>query len=354
MTIAGILLGLAPRLGADGTAFVIKNGGSIVLARNLDSPAGDGYVFVNKRGVAKEAFGRTGTARLRWTSRYGSVTFNQFGREFPMGGINEEGLSIEALSGPADYAAADERPSLNELQWLQHQLDSCRSVKDIVKTESRVRIAKLFLDLHFLAADRSGKTAVIEFVKGRLAAFTGGDLPVPVLSGAGYGDSVNFLNRHQGFGGDLAVPNGPGPKERFVRTAAWLQDLLWSVGGILSDHAFGVLRSAEQTDTRWNIVYNIPRGLVFFKTRAHRRLKMIRLEGFDFSCATPAMMLPVDTEADRVVNGAFEPYDPRKNRGLLETVFLKLSNMGTAPDSPSADLIRKMSDYPETCACLPK
>jgi choloylglycine hydrolase len=26
-----------------------------------------------------------------WTSRYGSITFNQYGREFPSGGINEKG-----------------------------------------------------------------------------------------------------------------------------------------------------------------------------------------------------------------------------------------------------------------------
>lgn len=38
------------------------------------------------------------SARLGWTSRYASVTFNQWGREFPMDGMNEAGLVV-ALVG---------------------------------------------------------------------------------------------------------------------------------------------------------------------------------------------------------------------------------------------------------------
>src|SRR5512143_687216 len=148
--LAGVLVLAAARLGAAGTAFVIKNGGSIVLAKNQDGPVGDGYVFINKRQVVKEAFGGTGSARLRWTSKYGSVTFNQFGREFPLGGINEQGLVVEALDGPAGCASADARPSTSELQWVQYQLDNHRSVKDVLKSAARLRITRLLLDLHFL------------------------------------------------------------------------------------------------------------------------------------------------------------------------------------------------------------
>jgi choloylglycine hydrolase len=341
-------------LGESGTALVIKSGRGSVLARNLDSPAGEGYVFVNKRGVVKQAFGGTGAAVLRWTSKYGSVTFNQLGREFPSGGLNEEGLVIEALAGPAAYPVPDRRPPLTELQWVQYQLDCSRSVKEVLKSDRRVRISKLFFDRHFLVADRSGKTAVVEFAGGRLVSYTGGKLPVRALAGEGYTESLRRLDDQLGTGGRPAVPAGRDPDDRFIRTAAFLQDFVWPIQGLLSDQAFSILRSVERPDTRWNIVYNVPRGMVFFKTRAHRRLKMIRLDGLDFSCGAPVVMLPVETEADRLVNERFEPYDPAKNRALLVTVSGKIEGLRTAMGPAVDEVVRRMAEYPRTCVCSPE
>ncbi len=199
--LAIVLVFASRQAGAEGTALVIKNLGTVILARNLDGPAGDGYVFVNKRRVAKNGFGGMGAAPLRWTSKYGSVTFNQFGREFPWGGINEQGLVIEALAGPAVYPAPDKRPSLNELQWLQYQLDNHRSVREVRKSDRRLRIARLFLDLHFLVADRSGKTAVVEFAGGRMVSYTGSRLPVRALAEESYEVSCRRLEALRGPGG---------------------------------------------------------------------------------------------------------------------------------------------------------
>jgi choloylglycine hydrolase len=349
--LAVILAVIVPRAGAACTAFVIKNGGVVLLAKNLDWPVGDGYVFVNKRHVVKEAFGGASSPPLRWTSEYGSVTFNQFGREFPLGGINEQGLVIEELSGPAGYPSPDKRPALNELQWIQYQLDNHRSVKDVLKSEARLRISKLLFNLHFLVADRSGKTAVVEYAGGKMLSYTGNDLPVRVLSDNSYAESLRNLRMYKGFGGERGISEGSESAERFVRAAAVLEDFEWPIQGVLSDHAFTALRSVEQTDTQWSIVYNISRRLVFFKTKSHRRLKVIRLEALDFSCGSPVLMLPVDTEAGWILTENFAPYDPQKNRRLLETVFRKLEGLGEPSEIPAAGLVGKMSEYPATCRC---
>ena len=34
---------------------------------------------------------------ISWTSKFGNVTFNQYGKEFPTGGMNENGLVIELM-----------------------------------------------------------------------------------------------------------------------------------------------------------------------------------------------------------------------------------------------------------------
>lgn len=349
--LAVMLAIIVPIAEAADTAFVIKNSGVVLLAKNLDSPLGNGCVFINKRHVVKEAFGGVSSPPLRWTSEYGSVTFNQFGREFPLGGINEHGLVVEELSGPAGYPSPDARPALNELQWVQYQLDKCRSVKDVLKSETRLRISRLLFNLHFLIADRSGKAAVVEFAEGKMLSYTGNDLLVRVLSNNSYEESLRYLRMHKGFGGERGVTGGPESIERFVRAATILKDFEWPIQGVLSDHAFTVLRSIEQPDTQWSIVYNISRRLVFFKTKSHRRLKVIRLEALDFSCASPVLMLPVDTEAGWILNENFVPYDPQTNRQLLDTVFQKLEEFGDLAATPAEGLVEKMSEYPATCRC---
>jgi len=346
------LLVWAGRLPADAcTAFVMRGGGTFLLAKNLDWAIGDGFVFVNKRGVSKEAFS-TGTASpLRWTSKYGSVTFNQFGREFPLGGMNEAGLVIEELNAPEGCRPSGSGLSLNEFQWIQYHLDNHRSVKEVLKNDPKLGISRLLFNLHYLVTDRKGNTAVIECAGGKMTYYSGDDLPVPVLSNNSYEESLRTLRLHQGFGGDQVVSSSPESLERFVRAAALLEEYRLPAQRPLPDHAFTVLKSVEQDDTQWSIVYYLPRRWIFFKTRAHRRLKIISLESLDFSCKSPVLMQPVDTEASRNLSRSFAEYDPEQNRSLLNSVFGKLKDLGELAEAAADDLVRRMSGYPETCRC---
>jgi penicillin V acylase-like amidase (Ntn superfamily) len=332
------------------TAFVMKGGGTMLLAKNLDWPVGEGYVFVNKRGVIKEAFGGPSVNPLRWTSKYGSVTFNQYGREFPLGGMNEAGLVIEELNGPARYPAADSRPALNELQWIQYQLDNHRSVKEVLKSDRTVRVSRLLFNLHYLAADGKGNAAVVEFIDGPMKSFMGDDLPAAVLSNNSYEESLRYLRLHQGFGGERIVSNGSEPDERFVRAATALREDNWMAQTLLVDQAFAVLKSVEQSDTQWSIAYSLRGRRIFFKTRAHRQYKIISLDGLDFSCAGPALMLPVNTDARGNLNRSLSGYDQVKNQQLLESVFRQLHTLGEVGALPE-NLVRRMSDFPDKCRC---
>lgn len=324
---------------------------AVLLAKNFDGPSGDGYLIVNKRGVEKEGFGATGAARLRWRSKYGSVTFNRFGREFPLGGLNEAGLAIEELGGPAAYPAADARPSLNELQWIQYQLDSHDSVKDVVKSDGELRVSRLFFDLHYLVADRKGRVAVIEFAAGKTNVFTEATLTVPVLADSAYPDAVRGLGAYRWFGGDKRPSPGPGSNDRFARAATALREYGWLGRTPFVDDAFVVLRSVAGDDTQWSVAYNLPRRAVFFKTKAHRRYKIVRLEGLDFSCRTPALMLAVGTDVSWDLSGEFKPYDAVRNRGLLEAVFKRLVESGEMAAAPPAGLVDELASYPESCPC---
>jgi len=65
------------------TTFCLKNKGEVLFGKNYDWMIGHGMIFVNKRGVSKMSAAEKNPAR--WNSKYGSITFNQYGREAPSG-----------------------------------------------------------------------------------------------------------------------------------------------------------------------------------------------------------------------------------------------------------------------------
>jgi hypothetical protein len=63
-------------------------------------------LVVNKRGVSKTALVDPPNRSAKWTSRYGSLTFNQFGREFPSGGTRANRALIEKSYRGVDFLRA--------------------------------------------------------------------------------------------------------------------------------------------------------------------------------------------------------------------------------------------------------
>ncbi|HVG42417.1 MAG TPA: linear amide C-N hydrolase, partial [Chitinophagaceae bacterium] len=123
------------------TTFFLQKQGQMVFGRNYDWVTATGLVNTNLRGLAKSSLPIGGGSILRWTSKYGSVTFNQYGKEFPNGGMNEQGLVVELMwLSDSRYPAADNRPALSVLQWIQYQLDNCESVEEVIVTDKNLRI----------------------------------------------------------------------------------------------------------------------------------------------------------------------------------------------------------------------
>ena len=65
------------------TTFCMKDGEQVTLGRNYDWGIGIGMLMANKRDVSKTAMFQKDERPAKWISKYGSLTFNQYGREFP-------------------------------------------------------------------------------------------------------------------------------------------------------------------------------------------------------------------------------------------------------------------------------
>ena len=216
-------------------------------------------MIVNKRDVTKTAI--LDERPATWTSKYGSVTFNQYGREFPCGGINEAGLVVEVMwLEAAEYPAPDSRFGLTNLQWIQYQLDNHSTVEEVLASDAKFRIRFDGVSkVHYLVCDAAGECASIEFLAGKLVSHTADTPPVKVLTNSTYASSLEFLKQHQGFGGVLPIGHSQDSLDRFVRAADMLARFDAHDAESAIEYGFTILAEVAQGDwTKWSIVRGGP------------------------------------------------------------------------------------------------
>lgn len=327
------------------TTFVLRQGDRAVFGKNLDWIAGAGIVVVNQRGLAKEALAPRRGEPARWVSRYGSVTFNQVGKELPFGGINEAGLVVEQMMlDETVYPEPDSRPAVGECQWIQYQLDNCASVEEVIASDSLVRIAPASTRLHFLVLDRAGHVATIEFLNGTMVYHTGDDLPVEVLANSTYDESMACLR-----GGEGAGRNGS--LQHFLDAADMIDEFKRGGDASAVEYAFDILEKVDQGDfTRWSIVYDLADMRAYFRTLESPGVKHVDAADLDYECGSSRVALDMHIDAEGSVNDLFVGYTAEMNRRVIFRAFGKFEEHGFLTVSES-DLIN-LSNYPDEFECF--
>ncbi len=346
VVLCGVLVGLTPQVGKSCTTFFLDHGDEMVFGKSYDWMVKDGLLVVNKRGVEKTAIGQENPAS--WTSKFGSVTFNQYGREQPMGGMNEAGLVVEVmwLDGTA-YPDEDARASLNELQWVQYQLDNFSSVGEVIGSDSLIRISPGGATIHYLVGDRRGSCASIEFLEGQLIYHTAETLESKALTNSTYEESKEYLKEHKGFGGEEPIPSGVGSLERFARASSMLSQYDPERAGA-TDFGFDILSSVSQGQwSVWNMIYDLVDRRIHFRTFDSQKIRWVDLDSLDFSCTTEVEILDVNAELAGSVHQDLVPYTREANRKLIGTVFEETPFLRGFPD----EALDALADYPERGLC---
>jgi penicillin V acylase-like amidase (Ntn superfamily) len=148
------------------TTFSLQTGKKHCFGKSYDFMIGNAHVCVNKRNLLKVSPPLGSEKKFAWVSRYGSITFNQFGKEFPCGGMNESGLIVDLMMLDEEaYPDLDSRFGLTELQWIQYMLDNFSSVDEVCASDNSVRISlNSIAPIHLLISDKNGMTATIEYI----------------------------------------------------------------------------------------------------------------------------------------------------------------------------------------------
>jgi len=285
-----------------------------MYGRNFDWDVGIGAVMVNLRGVEKSAFVLPPDKPLTWKAKYGSVTFNQFSKEIPVGGMNEKGLVIECLVSVAQHPERDDRPAVNELQWIQYHLDTCQTVEEVLESAKNVRITPYAVRLHYYLTDAKGNSAVLEWIGGKQVLHTGETLPTRVLANRPYQSSMADRETSRG---------------RFARAARLLDGFRENQDA--KSFTFQVLDEVAQGSyTKWQVFYDLTNQTITFRTSENRNKRWIRFEDLNFDEKAVPMMLDVNAKGKGDLHKQFQPFTQRANDALIQECLVEFRRNGIA------------------------
>ncbi|MCH6200652.1 linear amide C-N hydrolase [Aquiflexum sp. LQ15W] len=280
---------------------------TMLLAKNFDWKAGHGYIFKNKKKQKKYAYGFYGTNQAQWVSLYGSVTFNQFGKEFPVGGINEAGLVVEQLYKAFSIYPNNGQPSISESEWIQFQLDNYATASEVLIHLHELTIHPIET-VQFFIADQSGNAFVIEFTEGKpiIHPIEGTD---QVITNAAYHECQKYYESHK----NKVDKNSRGDLDRYVQIKSQLSEV--SVNK--AEEAFDVLRkSSENQDhykTYWTIAYNLSEMSIAFYSSSHKNIKEICLNDLNFETDSEIEVSPINSPTFQ-----FKPLTENINGHLIQ------------------------------------
>jgi len=327
-----ILIFLIPYKVSACSTFKLQKGDSLIYGHNLNQ--GDigvpGLIFINKRGIFK--IGRTWSELITkeylnpsfhcWISRYGSVTFNAFGRDFPDGGMNEVGLYIWEMNADFDdYPKNDSLPKLDQMNWMQYILDNYSTVEEAIQCASEIEINGW--GWHFFVGDAQGNTAAIDFIDGKVVVNTGENMPIPGLFNTPYDRELELLKYYQGFGGQYEPNLNDSEVPRFVKTAVMIRE--YKPIQKIVDYGFEMLKKLQVYDVpEWSIIFDARKRNVYFKTRINPELKSFSMDEVDFSNNSTVLILNMDIKNRGDVLNKFHPYSSKKIKEFTKSLVFPI------------------------------
>jgi choloylglycine hydrolase len=354
------------------SSFMVEKNGVLIAGRNLDSDGStSGVVVVNKRGIRKESrswnelgYGRNvPNPHITWVSKYGSITFNTFCRDFVDGGMNEAGLFIQEMSLMENRFPEDEaKPRFFMMLWMQYVLDSFDSVDQVVESARNVVIDGW--NWHFFAADSTGGTAAIEFINGKPVLTSGENMPITVLCNDTYATEMERLRKYEGFGGERPVllkgdkrrrDSGESDEdERFIK-AATLINRSEKSALLPLEYGMKILEEMAWEGTQWSYVCDLTNKKIRFRTKDAPNVKELSFADFDFGPESPTLMLDIHTTGE-IGPGSFSDYTLENNRASLEKTISGWETVFTSNGATLEGALNRIAGYSETTrvTCTPR
>ncbi len=336
------------------SSFQLRDSNSYV-GKSYDWRFGDALVIYNPSALEKFSLTlKPEQKKIQWTSQYSSLTFNQYGLDFPNGGINEEGLTVEILwLDGSVFPAQDHKPILNELQWIQYILDTQKTTLGAISTLENVRIEPVYAKVHYFVCDKSNDCATLEFVNGKLVVGDYQKTGFEVITNNTLKDSLKYLSQYKNFGGKKDIDwKSEHSLDRFTRINEFLRVYKQQTDPI--SYAFKTLDSVWQkkdalsltSHTQWQIVHDKANLETHFKTSfGNKEMASVSLLAFPPHCNN-RFYFDLDNAKRGNIISKFKPISYEVNYKHVKKTLLKV--MPLAPE----DMVQSIAKAPFHFKCL--
>jgi choloylglycine hydrolase len=291
--------------------------GHVIVGRTQDWTEKANSAFrVYPRGI--ERTGAVAENPHKWTSKYGSLVLSAY----DMGtheGVNEKGLSAHALYLAVEAAFGERDPKIEAIgimQWVQYYLDNYATVAEAVEAQKSLafQIEPLILPngfptlVHISLSDKSGDSAVIEYVGGKARIYHDKRFTV-MTNEPTYDKQIENLKQYRTFGGDKPLPGERTPCDRFVRAAYYANGLPKPTNpGEGAAYMFSVIRNVSVpfgspdpekpnvASTIFRTVQDLTGGRYYFESTYAPNVVWIDMTKLDFSQGQPEKELQVEKQ----------------------------------------------------------
>lgn len=314
------------------TAFLLKHNDSYVVGLNFDFHSNQGLIMINPRNIQKMAIPFPEEVPAYWVAKYGSVTFNFLGREEPMEGINEKGLIIAALFLPeTKLSVPDNRPTVDDMQWIQYMLDNCANVEEVITKLENIRISNQSQTrIHYFLSDAKGNFATIEFIEGQCIYHLNDNSTNFFISNVSFDKSCNYLKGFDGWGGNKPLTSAF-EKQSAEDIVVMGAELLKNYNGDenIETYVFEILKKVEAPRTtpnygsQWSVIFDCKNTTIKFKTLNNEEIRSIDLKELNFNCNQDIKALSIVNSKAQDIYSQFNIFTADENLKLLNVRLVK-------------------------------
>lgn len=320
---------------------VTAKDGTVLITRSMEYAVDmKANLRTSPRGRVYNTVAPDGKPGMSWTAKNGYVFLDAFNTDFAIDGMNEKGLSFEALYLPnlAQYQTVpmghnnQAIPYLNLGDWILSSFDNIDQVRSALVNvyafpQKVPGMDDMIFPLHFSIFDASGKGIVVEYINGKLNLYDHLGVmtnspsydwhitnmanyvhlapvnPAPVVA-----NGVTFAANGQGFG-MLGMPGDISPPSRFVKTATLAHVALPvddAVGALnLAEHIInnvdiplGLVREPVSGNyinelTQWVVFKDLTHKTFYYRTYNNLTLRGVPLAKLNFADNAPRLMMPI-------------------------------------------------------------
>ena len=317
--------------------------GSVIHARTLEFAVDvNSEIIVIPRGYKRTGSTPDGKKGLQWKAKYASVGANGVDLPFIFDGVNEKGLAVGLFYHPGTakympYKSSDAAKTLAPWEFGSWILENFATVDEVKANVGKVVVPAVIFKawgfsppVHFIVTDVSGKSIVIEFLKGKLVVF---DDPLGAITNSPSFDwhmtnLRNYINvslkpvkalklknltlESFGIGAGLhGIPGDFTPPSRFIRAVLFSQaaftqktgyDAVIEAFHILNN--FDIPRGSAREEhkdehgnimadyTVWTSAINLKTKKFYFRTYDNSQIRMIDLNKMNLN-AKKIVKLPM-------------------------------------------------------------